>query len=87
MSHATMGKLRAGPTGRVNGVVLHPRRSGVSHARQLARNFVIPSPQCAGTVPLSRQLPCPICAPHEHHLLPCDRAGCTCDDVPVPGLT
>jgi hypothetical protein len=87
MRHATMGQRRACTTGRVNRVALDPRRSSVSHASQLARNIVIPSPQSATSVPLSRQLPCPICAPHERHLLPCDRAGCMCDDVPVPGLT
>jgi hypothetical protein len=87
MSHATRERRRADPSGRVNRVVPHERRSTAPHASRRARNSVIPSPPCATSVPLSRQLPCPICAPHEHHLLPCDISGCTCDDVPVPGLT
>jgi len=40
----------------------------------------------ANDIPLSRQLPCPVCAPHEHHLLPCEAHGCTCRDAPIPGL-
>ena len=38
-------------------------------------------------IPLARQMPCPVCAPHEHHLLPCDTAGCACQDPPIPGTT
>ncbi len=37
-------------------------------------------------IPVSRQLPCPVCAPHEHHLLPCDVGGCSCRDAPILGL-
>jgi hypothetical protein len=36
---------------------------------------------------VSRQMPCPLCAPHERHLLPCDAMGCGCHDVPIPGIT
>jgi len=86
MSHATMGQRRADQSGRVSRVVPHERRSTVAHASHRARDAVILKPPCATSVHLSRQLPCPICAPHEHHLLPCDVSGCTCDDVPVPGL-
>lgn len=38
------------------------------------------------SIPLSRELPCPVCAPHERHLLPCDVDACTCHDIPIPGL-
>ena len=41
----------------------------------------------ARALPLSRQLPCPVCSPHEHHLLPCEVDGCKCHDAPVPGIT
>jgi hypothetical protein len=44
-------------------------------------------PGCRTRIPLARQLPCPVCAPHEHHLLPCDTAGCACQDPPIPGTT
>lgn len=34
--------------------------------------------------PLSRQMPCPACAPHEHHLRECD--SCACTSPPIPGI-
>lgn len=40
----------------------------------------MPTPQ-----PISRQMGCPAC-PHERHLLVCDFDGCTCHDVPLPGI-
>lgn len=42
-------------------------------------------PECV--TPVSRQLPCPVCRPHEHHLLPCDVDGCKCHDAPIVGIT
>jgi hypothetical protein len=35
----------------------------------------------------SRAAAVPLCPPHEHHLLPCDAAGCRCHDAPVPVLS
>ena len=39
------------------------------------------------STPLSRQMACPVCAPHERHLLPCEVDDCACRDAPIPGVT
>ncbi len=62
-------------------------RHGTGQRTHALRALRDPLPIHPARIPLARQLACPVCAPHEHHLLPCDAPGCVCLDPPIPGTT
>lgn len=62
-------------------------RDALGQGTRAPTSFSGHPPRRRTRIPLARQLPCPVCAPHEHHLLPCDTAGCACQDPPIPGTT
>lgn len=65
----------------------HEPQSAALRSHYRAPRIVAVTRPHTRSLPLSRELPCPLCAPHEHHLLPCDVDECTCHDAPIPGLT
>jgi hypothetical protein len=70
-----------------------PSRSDRRHDLRAATHSRRPAPALpagagrAALTPLSRQMACPVCAPHERHLLPCEVDDCGCRDAPIPGVT